>query len=103
MLTLVQRRNLTDLYDAFRKKRFTVEECARVIRVSGATAAFHLKNFSERGLLEEHRRSGRAFYYSFKVNPNANPECFAQAERPGQISRNAMSNAILGGLAAAAG
>ena len=102
-LTLVQRRNLTDLYDAFRKEKFTVEECARIIRVSSATAAFHLKNFSERGLLEEHRCSGRAFYYSFKVNPNENPECFAQAERPGKISRNAMSNAILGGLAAAAG
>lgn len=91
------------MYDVFRNEQFTVEECARVLRVSAATSAFHLNNFAERGLLEEHRHPGKAFNYSFRVNPKENPECFAQAERPGQISRNARSNAILGGLAAAAG
>ena len=102
-LTSVQRRNLSDLYDTFRNGKFTVEECARALKISSATAAFHLKNFSERGLLEEHRCPGKAFKYSFKMNPDENPECFVQARRFEHINRNVMLNAITGGLAATAG
>ncbi len=102
-LTLAQRKNLADMYNAFRNEQFTVEECAKVLRISAATSAFHLNNFVERGLLEEHRHPGKAFNYSFRVNPREKPECFAQAERFEHINRNVMLNAFTGGLAATAG
>ena len=102
-LTLVQRQNLSELYDAFRDRLFTVIDGAGVLKVSAPTSSFHLKNFADRGLLEEHRCPGRAFKYSFRVNPKNNPKCFARAERSGRVMRGTMPRAIPGGLAAAAG
>ena len=43
---------------------------------------FHLNNFAERGILNIHRRPGKAHMYIFAVTSEDHPECFAQIAGP---------------------
>ena len=102
-LTLSQRKNLTDMFAEFHGRQFSVEECGKLLGISNPTAAFHLKNFAERGLLEEHRRPGKAYNYSFRVKPDENPECFVVTGHTDYIGRAGTQSQIRGGSVAVAG
>ena len=101
-LTVNQRKILTKLYGTYRDKAFTVEDCRKVIGITNSAAAFHLRNFADRGLLDEHRPTGRAHDYTFRVNPKTTPECFAVEEHKNN-ARQSPANVYPTQLVAAAG
>ena len=81
-LTGMQKEYLSKLYDEFAGNEFSVEDMARVMQTGGASAQFHLNNFAERGILNIHRRPGKAHLYIFAVTSEDHPECFAQIAGP---------------------
>ena len=81
-LTEIQKEYLSKLYEEFSKNEFSVEDMARLMQTGGASAQFHLNNFAERGILNIHRRPGKAHLYIFAVTTEDHPECFAQVAGP---------------------
>ena len=101
-LTFYQRKIFTELYKAYHDKAFTVEECRRMIGTTNSAASFHLRNFADRGLLYEHKPAGRAYDYTFRVDPKTNPECFTVDEHKCAASQSS-ANMYPTQLVAAAG
>ena len=81
-LTGMQKEYLSRLYEEFAENEFSVEDMARLMQTGGASAQFHLNNFAERGILNIHRRPGKAHLYIFAVTSEDHPECFAQIAGP---------------------
>jgi predicted transcriptional regulator len=81
-LTGMQKEYLSRLYEEFAENEFSVEDMARLMQTGGASAQFHLNNFAERGILNIHRRPGKAHMYIFAVTSEDHPECFAQIAGP---------------------
>ncbi len=81
-LTGMQKEYLSRLYDEFAGNEFGVEDMARLMQTGGASAQFHLNNFAERGILNIHKRPGKAHMYIFAVTSEDHPECFAQIAGP---------------------
>ena len=81
-LTEMQKEYLSRLYEEFSENEFSVEDMARLMQTGGASAQFHLNNFTERGILNIHRRPGKAHMYIFAVTTEDHPECFAQIAGP---------------------
>jgi hypothetical protein len=81
-LTVTQKEYLSRLYDEFAGTEFSVDDMARLMQTGGASAQFHLNNFTERGILNIHRRPGKAHLYIFAVTSEDHPECFAQIAGP---------------------
>ena len=86
-LTDMQKEYLTMLYDSFREKEFSVEDCARLLGQSGSAVYFHLNNFMERGILAVNRTTGSASKYLFAVTSEDHPECFRQVGNPMETSK----------------
>jgi predicted transcriptional regulator len=108
-LTGMQKEYLSRLYEEFAENEFSVEDMARLMQTGGASAQFHLNNFAERGILNIHRRPGKAHMYIFAVTSEDHPECFAQIAGPiepseveKQKSETAMAVASTAGLTATA-
>ncbi len=81
-LTEMQKEYLSKLYDEFAENEFSVEDMAQLMQTGGASAQFHLNNFAERGILNIHKRPGKAHMYIFAVTSEDHPECFAQIAGP---------------------
>ena len=81
-LTGMQKEYLSRLYEEFAENEFSVEDMARLMQTGDASAQFHLNNFAERGILNIHRRPGKAHLYIFAVTSEDHPECFAQIAGP---------------------
>ena len=81
-LTEMQKEYLSMLYEEFAENEFSVDDMARLMQTRGATAQFHLSNFAERGILNIHKRPGKAHMYIFAVTSADHPECFAQIAGP---------------------
>ena len=108
-LTDMQKEYLSKLYDEFSENEFSVEDTAKLIQTGGASAQFHLSNFAERGILNLHKRPGKASLYIFAVTSKDHPECFAQINGPIEASTEennrseiAMAAASAAGLTATA-
>ena len=78
----MQKEYLSMLYEEFAENEFSVDDMARLMQTGGASAQFHLNNFAERGILNIHRRPGKAHMYIFAVTSEDHPECFAQIAGP---------------------
>ena len=74
------------LYEEFAENEFSVDDMARLMQTRGATAQFHLSNFAERGILNIHKRPGKAHMYIFAVTSEDHPECFAQIAGPMEVT-----------------
>jgi Fic family protein len=85
-LTGMQKEYLSRLYEEFAENEFSVEDMARLMQTGGASAQFHLNNFAERGILNIHRRPGKAHLYIFAVTSEDHPECFAQIAGPMEVT-----------------
>ena len=108
-LTGTQKEYLRKLYDEFARNEFSVDDMARLMRTCGASAQFHLSNFTERGILNLHKRPGKANLYIFAVTSEDHPECFTQtcgpmepSEKEKNISDMALAVASTTGLTATA-
>ena len=108
-LTVTQKEYLSRLYDEFAGTEFSVDDMARLMQTGGASAQFHLNNFTERGILNIHRRPGKAHLYIFAVTSEDHPECFAQivgpmepSEAEKRKSETAMAAASMADLSATA-
>ena len=55
---------------------------ARLMQTGGASAQFHLSNFTERGILNIHKRPGKANLYIIAVTSEEHPERFTQIAGP---------------------
>ena len=80
-LTYTQRSYLARLYDAYSTEEFTIEDAGKVLGHKGSSVNHHINSFRERGILEMHPHSGRAYTYSFVVAPDLNPECFSSLQQ----------------------
>ena len=85
-LTEMQKEYLSMLYEEFAENEFSVDDMARLMQTRGATAQFHLSNFAERGILNIHKRPGKAHMYIFAVTSEDHPECFAQIAGPMEVT-----------------
>ena len=85
-LTVTQKEYLSRLYDEFAENEFSVEDMVRLMQTGGASAQFHLNNFAERGILNIHRRPGKAHLYIFAVTSEDHPECFAKIAGPMEVT-----------------
>ena len=108
-LTGMQKEYLSKLYEEFAGTEFSVDNMARLMQTGGASAQFHLNNFTERGILIIHRRPGKAHLYIFAVTSEDHPECFAQiagpmepSEAEKRKSETAMAAASMADLSATA-
>ncbi len=81
-LTDTQKEYLSRLYNEFAGNEFSVDDMARLMQTCGASAQFHLSNFTERGILNLHKRPGKANLYIFAVTSEDHPECFTQTCGP---------------------
>ncbi len=81
-LTETQKEYLSILYDEFAGNEFSVEDMSKLIQAGGASCHFHLSNFTERGILNQHKRPGKASLYIFAVTSEEHPECFSQTDGP---------------------
>jgi hypothetical protein len=108
-LTEMQKEYLSKLYEEFAGNEFGVEDMAKLMQTCGASAQFHLSNFPERGILNLHKRPGKANLYIFAVTSEDHPECFTQtcgpmepSEKEKNISEMALAVASTTGLTATA-
>lgn len=108
-LTEMQKEYLSKLYEEFAGNEFGVEDMAKLMQTCGASAQFHLSNFTERGILNLHKRPGKANLYIFAVTSEDHPECFTQtcgpmepSEKEKNISEMALAVASTTGLTATA-
>ena len=81
-LTDVQKEYLSKLYEEFAGNKFSVDDMVRLLQTCGASAHFHLSNFTERGILNQLKRPGKASQYIFAVTSEDHPECFVQISGP---------------------
>ncbi len=75
-MTDLTKRYLTNMYRAFGKREFRMNECSEYLRQKPATISFHIKKLEEYGLMKVNRHPGNAFGYEIKTSPEKDPECF---------------------------
>ena len=75
-LTQTQKNRLSRLYEAFKTKEFTAEDCAGILGNTDSAARTHLNAFCVRGILRVQQHQGKASTFSFVTTPAKNPECF---------------------------
>lgn len=77
VLSKAQKRIITDLYDSFGEETFSIEMVVATLDYSGAHASAVLHQFTLLRLID--CQTGEFNQYQFLINPQDNPECFAQA------------------------
>ena len=88
-MTKTQRECLTHLYEIFCSKEFTLNEGGKAMNWSSSSLYNYVHVFMDRGIMSVRRDQGQIYYYSIKVTPETNPECFTGFHKTGSIEKSA--------------
>ena len=75
-LTTSQKRILTELYTEFKNRRFSTSEGAKVCHSQLSGFTYHMRNLSQRGILDAERQPNGPSYFTFAITPDQYPQCF---------------------------